>query len=125
VRDTLGIEIVIQLCRMQIQREREKLAMTPKMAGALAVLKKLRSDADDVADRITRRVVEETSPALLAAEKGAHGSIDKMHTVIDDIDAFTEALKSSNGGDPLDLQDGQSDVGELRSSDVAALRAVK
>ncbi len=128
VNATLGIEIVIQLCRLQVQREREKLRMTPKLAGALAALKQLKSTAEDVADKITKRVNEESMPALLAAEKGAHGSIDAVHTIVDDIDEFTEALKGSNGGGPLDESETQSSSGadttELRSSDVA-LRAVK
>lgn len=125
---TLGIEIIIQLCRMQIQREREKLTMTPKLAGALAALKQLKSKAEDVADTITKRVTEESMPALLAAEKGAHGSIDAVHSVVDEIDEFTDALKGSNGGGPLDAQDKPSGSGtstdQLRSSDVAALKVV-
>ncbi len=95
------LEFVIQICRLQIQRERDKI-MTPKMAGALEALKKLQSAGDDVADKISKRITEVTMPALLNAEKSAHGTIDKMHSVVDDIEEFAGALKSSNGGDPLD-----------------------
>lgn len=114
---------------MQIQRERERLTMTPKLAGALEALKQLKSKAEDVADGVTKRINTVSMPALLAAEKGAHGAIDTVHTVVDEIDEFTDALKGSNGGDPLDKSETQSGGGttatdQLRSSDVAALKVV-
>jgi hypothetical protein len=110
---------------MQIQRERERLAMTPKMAGALMALKKLKSAAEDEADKITKRVNNEAMPALLEATKGAHGSIDGLKTIVDEVVEFTEALKKTNGADPLDGSETQSgDTASLRSSDVA-LRAVR
>ena len=97
--------------------------MTPKLAGALAAIKQLRSVGDDVADRITKRIAEETMPALLKASDSAHKSIDSMNTVVDDIEEFTDALTKTNGGDPLDDSATQSESAP-RSSDVA-LRAVK
>lgn len=93
--------------------------MTPKMAGALELLKQLKSAGDDVADKITKRITEETMPALLKASEGAHGTIDSMHTVVDDIDEFTNALKNTNGGDPLDTSKTQSGTVVPRSSEVA------
>jgi hypothetical protein len=96
--------------------------MTPKMAGALEALKKLRSAADDEADRLTKRIANETMPALMKAVDGAHGSVDKLHNVVDDIEEFTHELTKTNGGDPLDDSAEQSNVTELppRSSEVAS-----
>lgn len=76
--------------------------MTPKLSGALESLKKLRSYADDEADKLTRRINGETMPALVDAFKGAHATVDNTHSVVDEIDAFADELKKTNGGDPLD-----------------------
>lgn len=118
---TLGLEIIIQLCRMQIQREREKL-MTPKLGAALESLKKLKSFAEDEGEKLSKRVIEEAEPMLVEAFKGAHGVIDGLGAGVKDIVDFCEEVKKvvGNGGDPLDKSDGQSTTAvPPRSSDVA------
>jgi hypothetical protein len=119
--DTRGLEIIIQLCRLQIQREREKLAMTPKMRGALEALKKMQHHADEQAVKLTRRIETETMPALNEGFKTAHANVDAMHGVVGDINAFAEELKNNNGGDPLEGSEEQSNVvSHPRSSEVAS-----
>ncbi len=117
--DMHKFEMVIQLCRLQVQRERERL-MTPKLSGALEALKKLKSFAEDKGTELTKRC-EAIEPELIKAFEGAHASVDKVQTGVQDIADFTEALKRTNSGDPLDGSDPQSNVSKLppRSSEVA------
>lgn len=96
--------------------------MTPKLSGALESLKKLRSYADDEADKLTRRINDKTMPALTDAFKTAHATVDSTHSIVDDIEGFTDELKKTNGGDPLDYSDSHSDdnAAHPRSSEVAS-----
>jgi hypothetical protein len=72
----LWLEMVIQICRVQVQREREKLKMTPKMRGALEALKKMQHHADYEAEKLTKRIEGETMPALVDGFKVAHSNVD-------------------------------------------------
>lgn len=95
--------------------------MTPKLSGALESLKKLRSYADDEADKLTRRINDATMPALVDAFKTAHATVDSTHSIVDEIDGFTDELKKTNGGDPLAYSEKPSDeVVSPRSSEVAS-----
>ncbi len=87
--------------------------MTPKMRGALDALKKMQHHADEQADKLTKRIHGETLPALDEGFKVANANVDAMHDVVDDIHDFANELKTSNGGDPLE-------VSEPRSSEVAS-----
>jgi hypothetical protein len=91
VDQDLWIEIIIQLCRIQVQREREKLRMTPKMRGALESLRKLQHHADVQAE--------------------------KLGGIVDGIENFVEEL--GNGG-PLGGSDEQSTRLPPRSSEVSS-----
>lgn len=116
--DTRNFEIIIQLCRLQIQRERAKL-MTPKLSGALDSLKKLKSFAEDEGEKLSKRCAE-VEPHLIKAFQGAHASVNKVVDGVDDIVEFTEALKRTNGGDPLDKSEEESNIiSHPRSSEVA------
>jgi hypothetical protein len=90
--------------------------MTPKMRGALDSLKQLKSYADDEADKLVRRIHDQSMPALNAAFKTAHGTVDGMHSIVDEIDGFAKELMNHNGGDPLPDSSTASDP---RSSEVA------
>lgn len=95
--------------------------MTPKLSGALESLKKLQSFSDDEADKLTRRINDKTMPALVDAFKNAHATVDSTHSVVDEIDKFATDLKTTNGGDPLDYSEKQSEeVVQPRSSEVAS-----
>jgi hypothetical protein len=76
--------------------------MTPKMRGALEALKKMKHHADEQADKLTRRIEDETVPALTDGFRAAHANVDAMHGVVDELNEFAAELKNSNGGDPLD-----------------------
>jgi hypothetical protein len=94
--------------------------MTPKMRGALEALRKMQHHADAEADKLVRRIETQTMPALEQGFKSAHTNVDAMHGVVQDIEAFAEELKSSNGGDPLDDSGKSAVVTPLRSSEVAS-----
>jgi hypothetical protein len=119
--NTHWLEMVIQLCRVQIQREREELVMasSPKMRGALEALKKMHHHAEEEAVKLTRRIEGETMPALVEGFKTAHANVDGMHGIVDEIKEFADELKKTNGGDPL--EDSEKSYTEVapRSSDVA------
>ncbi len=91
--------MVVQVCRLRVQREMER-RMTPKLSGALEALKRIQSFAEDEGDKLTKRITSETEPMLVGAFK---------------------ELRKSNGGDPLDGSEEQSNVSKLppRSSEVA------
>lgn len=112
----LWLEVVIQLCRIQVQREREKLAMTPKMRGALESLKKMQHHADAQADKLTKRIENEVMPKLNKGFAKAHGRIDDLGEVVDGMEKFAEDLIGDNGA-PLDDSEKSSDA--PRSSEVA------
>lgn len=94
--------------------------MTPKLSGALEALKKLKSFAEDEGDKLARRCVD-AEPQLVKAFEGAHASVDKLVTGVQDIVDFTDALNKTNGGDPLDESEKSSTVVAMppRSSEVA------
>jgi hypothetical protein len=94
--------------------------MTPKMRGALEALKKMKHHADFEAEKLAKRIEGETMPALVDGFKVAHANVDAMHSVVDEIKEFADELKNSNGGDPLDDSEKQSDGGAPRSSEVAS-----
>ena len=98
--------------------------MTPKLSGALESLRQLKSYAEDEAVKLTKRIEQEAKPALIDGFKVAHGAVDGMHRVVDDIVDFANELKTTNGGDPLDSSTVQSGSGATpdtgpRSSEVA------
>jgi hypothetical protein len=113
---TLGIEIIIQLCRLQIQREREKL-MTPNLRGTLESLKKLKSFVDDESLKLDA-VIANAVTEVPVAFKAAHDTVRGMRGTVNEINEYLGELKKSNGADPLeDSQDGSAP----RSSEVARL----
>lgn len=114
----LWLEIVIQLCRMQVQRDREKLAMTSKLRGALDSLRRFQHDAEYEAERLVKRVETEGRPLLDQGVKAAHASLDGIHGAVNDIIDFAEELRSSNGGE-LGNSGGDSSQSPPRSSEVA------
>jgi hypothetical protein len=116
--ETLGIEIVIQICRMQIQRERERL-MTPKLRGVAAALAKLKSAVEDDASKLLTRI-EDAGKQAESAFTGSHGVLDVMNKDVQDIENFVRDLAGHNGGDPLGGSDGTSNIiAHPRSSEVA------
>jgi hypothetical protein len=116
VDQDLWIEIIIQLCRIQVQREREKLRMTPKMRGALESLRKLQHHADVQAEKLTDRIETEAMPRLNEGFKRAHARVDELGGIVDGIENFVEEL--GNGG-PLGGSDEQSTRLPPRSSEVS------
>lgn len=118
--DTTGLEIVIQLCRLQVAREREKLRMTSNLRGTLESLKKLKSYVDDESVKLDA-VIAEAVVEVPVAFKAAHDTVSGMRGTVNEINEYLSELKKSNGGDPLD--DFKSNVTSLpRSSDVAGGR---
>lgn len=114
--DTLGIEIVIQLCRLAVQREREKL-MTPKLRGVRASMDKLRHALEHDADKLATRV-EAADARRVAAFDASHGVIATVERDLKEVEEFVSELEKSNGG-PLD--ESKSSVVHLpRSSEVAS-----
>jgi hypothetical protein len=90
------------------------------MRGALESLKKMRHHADEQAKKLSQRIEGETMPALNEGFKTAHASVDAMHGVVDEINEFANELKNTNGGDPLDGSETQSEMHAPRSSEVAS-----
>ncbi len=118
------LEIVIQLCRLQVQREREKLTVTPKMRGALESLKQLQSHVDNQSEKLTRRISDEVMPKITQQFTKAHSNVDTMVTSVGEISDFGDEIegKLHNGGDPLDgskSSSGNTDDKSPRSSEVA------
>lgn len=92
--------------------------MTPKMRGALESLKKMHHHADEQADKLTARIENEVLPKMSEGFKRAHGKIDDLASVVDDMDKFADELLKTNGGDPLD--DSEQSSKPPRSSEVAS-----
>lgn len=88
--------------------------MTPKMQGALDALRQMQHHADTQAEKLTHRIMNETMGKLSEGFKKAHGNVDKMETLADDIDKFADQL---GNGAPLDSSEPLSDG--PRSSEVA------
>jgi hypothetical protein len=115
----LWLEIVVQLCRMQVQRDRERL-MTSKLRGALDSLKKFQHDAEYEAERLVNRIETEGRPLLDQGVRAAHGSLDAMHGAVTDIIDFAEELRTSNGGELGNSGEGSETQSPPRSSEVAS-----
>ena len=116
--DIHKLEIVIQLCRLQVQRERERL-MTPKLRGVTEAMRKLKSFAEDEGNKLAAKV-EQIGPDLQVAFKSSHDVVDGLRRDVQEMVEFVEDVKRSNGGDPLDASDEQSNVvAHPRSSEVA------
>ena len=117
--DTTGLEIIIQLCRLQVQREREKL-MTSNLRGTLESLKKLKSFVDDESKKLDT-VIADAHTEVPVAFAAAHATVKGIRGTVGEITEYLDELKKSNGGDPLDDSDQGSNVSKLppRSSEVA------
>ncbi len=97
--DTTWIEIIIQLCRMQVQREREKL-MTPKLRGVRASMDKLRHALDRDAEKLAARIDAADVKREVVFE-ASHGIVASVERDLKDVEDFVSDLENSNGG-PLD-----------------------
>ena len=115
--DTWWLEVVIQLCRIKVQQDRERLAMTSKLRGALDAFKKFEHDAGYEAEKLVKRIETEGRPKLAQGMQVAHKSLDNIHGAVDDIINFAEELAKSNGGE-LGNSDGDSQQSPPRSSEV-------
>ena len=117
--DTTGLEIIIQLCRLQVQREREKL-MTQNLRGTLESMKKLKSFVDDESKKLDAAIADAHAEVPVAF-KAAHTAVSGIRGTVGEITEYLDELKKSNGGDPLDDSEQQSNVSKLppRSSEVA------
>lgn len=75
--------------------------MTPKLQGALQALKMLQHDVETDAEEIVARV-NDLQTRRQSAKAKTHGTLDKAHAGIGDIEEFVSALEGSNGA-PNDL----------------------
>jgi hypothetical protein len=94
--------ILIKLCELQIQCEQERDEMTPKFKGLRAAMDKLRSGIDDEAGKLLDRVEGLASKEAPEAFALAHGALDVVKSDIKEITDFITDLSKSNGGGPLD-----------------------
>ncbi len=117
--DIYKLEIIIQLCRIQVQREREKL-MLPAVRGLASSLAKLKSAVEDDAKRLQSRI-DTAAVRADRAFQGSHGALDALEGGVKEVEDFISGLERSNGGDPLDSSEEPSNVSKLppRSSEVA------
>ncbi len=115
--DTLGIEIVIQLCRLAVQRERDKL-MTPKLRGVRASMDTLRHALEQDSDKLSARI-EDADIRRAAAFDASHKVLASVERDLKDVEEFVLDLEKSNGS-PLDESSKNDGVVHLRSSEVAS-----
>lgn len=115
------IEIIIQLCRLQVQRQREELQMTPKLRGVRASMDKLRHALETDAEKLSARI-EKADAKRSAVFDASHGVLTSVERDLKEVEDFVSDMEKSNGGPQLDDSEESSNVTELppRSSEVAS-----
>jgi hypothetical protein len=113
--DTTGLEIVIQLCRLQIQREMD---MTAKLRGVRASLDKLRHAVDHDADKLAARI-ESADAKRASVFEASHGAVAGVERDLREVEELLSDLEKSNGPPSSGGSEEPSNVAHLRSSEVA------